>query len=134
VKKDFYQFIRFSIVGLSNTIIDLGFFNLLLSLGVDTYLSASISFLIAATNSYVLNRYWTFNDRQTTHLAAQYTRFMVVSGLGLLLNNLIIFLLTTAFRDANQWYLVNAGKLLAIGLVVLWNYFGSRYFVFKKQS
>jgi putative flippase GtrA len=63
--KPFNQFGRFAAVGFTNAAVDFGILNLLIALsGVATGIFFSIfkttSFLVALSNSYFFNKYWTF--------------------------------------------------------------------------
>jgi len=77
------QLVRFALVGVLNTAIDLGLFALLtLRVGLDPLLANVFSFTAGAANSFVLNKYWTFGagggGRET---AVQATRFTCVTGI-----------------------------------------------------
>ena len=56
------QFFRFVIVGVTAVIIDLATY-LLLSLIVDKNVAKGVSFLIGSCVAYLLNRYWTFEEK-----------------------------------------------------------------------
>lgn len=58
-------------------------------------------------------------------MAQQYVQFVGISAIGLILNNIIIYLLNDKARL--NFYL---SKLIAIGLVTLWNFFMNYYFTF----
>ena len=58
-------------------------------------------------------------------VAQQYVQFVGISAIGLILNNIIIYLLNDKARL--NFYL---SKLIAIGLVTLWNFFMNYYFTF----
>jgi putative flippase GtrA len=79
-----HQFIRFCIVGLSNTALSLIVFVIAVSTGVP-YLAASCgAFAVGALNGYTLNRVWTFNAG--SFRAQGLARYFLVQGLGLGLN------------------------------------------------
>jgi putative flippase GtrA len=79
-----HQFIRFCIVGLSNTALSLIVFVIAVSTGVP-YLAASCgAFAVGALNGYTLNRVWTF--KAGSFRAQGLARYFLVQGLGLGLN------------------------------------------------
>ena len=60
------KFLRFSLVGISNTAIDWFVFFILINVfpffGAREVLAKAFSFLVAVVNSFVLNSLWTFRD------------------------------------------------------------------------
>jgi putative flippase GtrA len=120
------KFFKFCIVGFSGMVIDFGITWLLKEkIKLNKYLANSCGFISAATSNYVWNRFWTFqshNDR----IATEYFAFITIALLGLGLNNLIIKMLS----DKIKWnfYL---SKIIAIGIVTLWNF--GMYFFFTFQ-
>jgi putative flippase GtrA len=79
-----HQFVRFCIVGLSNTALSLVVFVIAVSVGVP-YLAASAgAFAAGALNGYTLNRVWTF--KAGSFRAQGLARYVLVQGLGLGLN------------------------------------------------
>ncbi len=78
------QFVKFGIVGVSNTLLFFAVYTLLLKAGV-WYLAASgIGFIVGAVNGFLLNRRWTFAGHVGDALTP--VRWTVVQGCGLLLN------------------------------------------------
>src|SRR6185503_18478248 len=84
------QFWRFVIVGSINALLDFTVLNILSKLtGISVtdnriiYLNL-ISFSIATTNSFFLNKYWSFADTDT-HRSRQFTYFLGVSLIGALI-------------------------------------------------
>ena len=67
----------------------------------------------------MLNRLWTFHSRDP-QVAQQYMQFIGISAIGLL-----IYLLNDRARVG--FYL---SKLIAIGVVTLWNFFMNYFFTF----
>lgn len=120
------QFMKFSIVGGVNTVVDFGFYLILTRLlDVPYVLASALSFTVAATNSYVWNRRWTFRDR-ATRVATQYVKFFVVSAVGLGLNAGILFFLV------HMWGVHDIiAKAVAIGVVVAWNFSINKLWIFR---
>jgi putative flippase GtrA len=134
------QFGKFFIVGILNTGLDFLILNILMRL-TDTYkgpnlvIYGTISFSIAVINSYFLNKYWTFGDKGKEQAPKQFIKFLSVSLIGLLLNNSIIYAITTLVNPIfglTPVLWANFGKVVATGVVLSWNFAGYKLFVFKK--
>lgn len=122
----FLKFIKFAVVGFSGMIIDF-FVTWLFKEKVKTnkYVANSLGFITAATSNYFLNRIWTFKSHQE-NIPLEFASFLTVSAIGLLINNLIIFLLTEKLKA--NFYLA---KFVAIGVVVIWNFFANYLVTFN---
>lgn len=122
----FFKFIKFAVVGFTGMLIDFGFTWLFKEkVKVNKYFANSLGFTIAATNNYFLNRVWTFNSHQQ-NIPLEFFSFLVVSILGLLINNLIIYILTEKLNL--KFYFA---KFLAIIVVVIWNFFANYLVTFN---
>ena len=121
----FLQFIKFCVVGGTGVVVDFGItFLFKEKLKLHKYIANSLGFMAAASTNYLLNRWWTFRSHDP-EVAQQYVQFVGISAIGLILNNIIIYLLNDKARL--NFYL---SKLIAIGLVTLWNFFMNYYFTF----
>ena len=99
-----------------------------------------IAFLISVVFNYLLCVKWVFDGAQEGSKKAQ-LGFLFISVMGLLLNWVIMWALTSLFgEDALLFalfgieikvYMLN--KVIATALVMVWNYFTKRY-VLKKDS
>ena len=120
------RFVRFGIVGVSGTLIDFGVTWLCKEkLHWNKYLSNSIGFILAATNNYTWNRLWTF-ESQNSEIFREYGTFVLIALIGLGLNNFVTWLL----HEKAHWnfYL---SKLVAVGVVVIWNFSMNYVFTFR---
>ena len=122
----FLKFIKFCAVGFSGMFLDFGITWVLKEkFKINKYISNSIGFILAATSNYMLNRYWTFHSGNK-QVATEYLSFMLIALAGLSINNLVIFLLNDKLK-LNFYF----AKVLAVGVVTIWN-FGMNYlFTFK---
>ncbi len=119
------KFIKFGIVGFSGLLVDFGLTWICKEkLKLQKYLSNSIGFMAAASSNYYLNRIWTF-ESQSPEIVEQYTKFLMVSLVGLGLNNLLIY-----FLHEQKGYNFYRSKLIAIGCVILWNFTANYFFTF----
>jgi len=85
------QFLKFGIVGVSNTALTFIVYTLLLKVFGVWYLAASaIGFMVGATNGFIFNRRWTFADHVGDSLTP--VRWAIVQGAGLGINELLLYL------------------------------------------
>lgn len=121
----FIKFIKFGIVGASGVGVDFGITWLCKEkLRLNKYVANSTGFLCAVVSNYVLNRVWTFNS-QDPAVAMQFSKFLLASLIGLGINNGIIYLLNE--RLGVKFY---TSKLIATGVVTLWNFWANYTFTF----
>lgn len=120
------RFLKFGLVGISGMAIDFSITWLCKEkLKFNKYLANSLGFCCAVINNFLWNRYWTF-DSNAHPFAGQLAKFTAVSVTGLLINNLLLFLLVKYVKK--DFYLL---KLVVIGLVFFWNYFANFLFTFN---
>lgn len=122
------HFIKFSIVGFFSTLIDMSFYLFFERILSIYYLyAAGLSFIIAATFSFYINRFWTFRIDHGNK-TNQYFKFLLVATGGLVLTEFILYILV----DKYEFYDVLA-KAIAIIVVVNWNFILQKYWAFKKD-
>lgn len=121
------KFLKFGLVGVTGTILDFGITYLAKEkLKWNKYLANSCGFVIAVSNNYYLNRIWTFKNTDPD-IGWQFSKFMTVALVGLLLNNLIIYLLTERMK-LNFYF----AKLSATFIVFIWNFFLNYLITFSR--
>lgn len=119
------KFLKFCIVGFSGMVVDFGFTWLCKEkFKWNKYVSNSIGFVLAATNNYIWNRWWTFQS-DNANIPIEYGKFLVISVIGLGLNNLVVYLMHEKLKL--NFYLA---KLIAIGVVTVWNFVMNYRFTF----
>jgi len=140
-----YQAAKFILVGVLNTLVDWGVLNLLLivvavSSGPLYPLCKGVSFVLAATNSYFWNKYWTFkktsgpkDSGQAKGRRVELFKFSSVTLIGFAFNvsvaSLIVNLWGPHFHiHAKAWATVGAFAGTLVGLV--WNFAGYKLVVF----
>lgn len=120
------KFVKFGIVGVSGVLVDFGITWVLKEKArLNKYIANSIGFACAVVSNYVLNRIWTFHSADP-HVGIQFAKFSIVAIIGLGMNNAIIYFLTE--RQKVKFY---TAKLVATGVVVLWNFGANYLFTFK---
>ena len=119
------KFMKFCLVGFSGMLVDFGATWLCKEkFKWNKYVSNSIGFVLAATNNYIWNRWWTFQS-DNANIPIEYGKFLVISVIGLGLNNLVIYLL----HEKLKWNFYLA-KLIAVGVVTVWNFTMNYRFTF----
>ena len=122
------EFLRFGLVGVVNTFIDFIVFVLLYRLtDIDPLLCNGMAFLVAVSNSYLMNHHWTFRDSGITLSFKSYLRFVALNTGGLLIGTLAILLL-------GEFMPLEFAKIIAAGLTLIWNYTCSKIFVFNTEK
>lgn len=121
------KFLKFGVVGFSGMIIDFGVTWLCKEkLRINKFVANSCGFTLAVINNYLLNRIWTF-ESQNPHWQEELGKFIGVSLIGLLLNNLLLFLFHSKMKL--NFYVA---KAIAIGCVMIWNFGVNMVFTFNK--
>ena len=124
------RFLRFCLVGVFGFVIDGGLLYLLVSNQYDPYFARAITFPIAVTATWYLNRHWAFGiPGSVPGKGRDYRRYLLVQVAGALGNYLVYALLLIFLNHTAP----NALAALAIGALVglAINYSGSRWWVFS---
>lgn len=125
--KDLYKFMKFFIVGILNTVIDFSILNILsikfkVFKGLGLILINSISFSSAVINSYFWNKYWVFENIVKPN-KKEFAQFLIVSLGGIIINNSIMYILTTEINYlAPSLLQINLAKIFATAFQLLWNF------------
>lgn len=132
------KLLKFLAVGTTNTLIDFAVLNLLVQLtALPLLLSNSISFSVAVINSYLLNKYWTFQDKKPIYLT-QFSLFFVISLVGLGLSNLILHFGSQAiiflWQDLTFTWQYNLAKIASAAIVLVWNFAAYQYWIFYDRK
>lgn len=119
------QIIKFVIVGGIATIIDfifLWFFKEII--GLPVLISNTLSFTISVTYNYIASIKWVFDVNKEKDSRKQFIIFITFSIIGLLLNNLILWICNDKFKI---YYLI--GKVIATGIVMVFNFITRKLFL-----
>jgi putative flippase GtrA len=153
------QFLKFCIVGASSTAISAGIFAFLVY-GVhldrllhtwltawpavqqtaDQYrlyiqVAALAGFLFAVSNGFFWNNRWTFRQTDVAGAHARYLKFVAVNVIGLILNQVILFIATAALTagkpSGEKGLAPMIAFMIATGIVVFWNFAANKLWTFK---
>jgi len=150
------QIAKFILVGGLNTLVDWGILSFLIfickgagivsnkvifeifSVTIVYYtLFKAISFIVATTNSYVWNKFWTFKRKTSEAVGKEFTQFLVVSIIGFLINVGIAsfvfkFIATPGNLNLDQWGIISAAIATIASLT--WNFIGYKFIVFETKK
>ena len=119
------QIIKFVIVGGIATIIDFVVLYILKEyVGLNEILANTISFTVSVIYNYIASIKWVFDVDKDKNEKQQFIIFIVFSIIGLLINNLILWICIDKF---NIYYLI--GKVFATGIVMIFNFITRKKFL-----
>jgi putative flippase GtrA len=122
------QFVKFGIVGISNTLLTFAVYTLLLKGFGMWYLAASaIGFVAGTINSFLLNRRWTFRGHVGDALTP--VRWTVVQCSGLGLNEVLLYVFV---HDAKLDKLL--AQAFATVVVTVSTFFANRAWTFRTHA
>jgi putative flippase GtrA len=122
------QFVKFGIVGVSNTLISFAVYTLLLKAFGVWYVAASgIGFAVGAVNGFLWNRAWTFRGHVGDALTP--VRWFVVQSCGLLVNLGLVYLFVDGVGFGEL-----TGQAATIVIVTVLTFFANRAWTFKGQE
>jgi len=126
------EFIVFSLIGASGMVVDLTFVFISYDLlNLQFRIARAIGFVFALTSNFLLNRKYNF-PKNGHGIVKQYISFFIVSLLGFSVNWTISVYLYETSKFFNRYYLLAAFLGIIGGLFI--NFFGSKFFVFKKKK
>ncbi len=91
--------------------------------------AASISFVVAVSNNFLLNKYWTFGNPEGDTFS-QAGRFAVISVTSWILNLFILRLLIEDANIDNEF----VAQAIAITLVTVLNFSGNKLWSFRQPA
>jgi putative flippase GtrA len=141
--KERVRFLKFATVGAIGSVIDIVIMNLLTHLfNMKLVYAGTISLVCAIVSNFVLNRYWTYPDSRSRHFLHQLSMFFLVNVIGILFRIPILHFVEPVMADAFESMVhlshgsaeiiaKNATLALAIGVVMIWNFFINRYWTYN---
>lgn len=157
-KKNIIHFIKFAVVGTSNFCLDFIILTLLSKgltwpfvlhgLGWPVAISNTISYTCGIINSFILNRYWTFQIRlkffdtyalkpgrvlkcgaRIRFFSVAFMKFIFVNLISLGVNTLTMFILADLYHMGNL-----PAKIIAAAISFVVNFAGSKLLVFREDK
>lgn len=127
-----WQFIKFGIVGLSNTLISLAVYEGCLYLGVHYLLADPIGLVVSVVNAYYWNNRVVFGDGQKKpfrHHVRMYLKSLTAYG-GAFVINIILLLVWVELAGVQEWLAPFLNLLITIPL----NFLVNKYWTFGQKK
>ncbi len=141
--KERNRFLKFAVVGVIGAVIDFGTMNLLTqTAGMQLVPAGTISFVCAIISNFIWNRYWTYPDSRSRPLARQLVMFFAVNIAGVAIRIPILHFMEPPLLNllenmgiggpsSVEFLAKNFTLALAVGIVMLWNFFVNRYWTYN---
>ena len=128
ISKNYAVFFKYSIVGCLGTAVDLASLYVFVDLlHIYLLISTAMSFMLAVINNFILNKYWTFQNK-SSNIRNQFIKFLIVSTIGLVLTEGFMAFFVYGLKI---WYI--SSKLITSVLVLMWNFLANKYWTFKDR-
>jgi putative flippase GtrA len=125
-----WQFIRYLCVGGFSFLIDFAcLYYLTEHVGWYYLVSATLAFCVGLTTNYLFCLAWVFDFRRMPNRWHEFMVFSAIGLIGLLLNNLLLWLLT---EHAGLYYLVS--KIVATAAILFFNFSLRRWLLFSPPA
>lgn len=121
MSKLFEQILKFGVVGMLAFLVDYGVLMLLSQVfGVDPVLSAGISFCVSVIFNYLASMRYVFTHREDMSKTKEFVIFIVLSAVGLVINEIIMWVGTRWLGTTGL--AVTVVKVFATAVVMVWNF------------
>lgn len=131
------EVVRFGLVGVVNTGLDLGVYFALQLGGTPVVLANLISTSVGLAFSFLANRVFTFSGRSSARAGRQLLLFVLCTGIGLWVIQPLVILgmgrLLLPYTTLGAWNILIA-KCVAIGFGMVWNWTLYNKVVFRHRS
>ena len=130
MRKLIEQIMKFGVVGVIAFIIDFGVMVFLTEVfGIDPVISATVSFIISVIFNYAASMRYVFSHREGMSRTREFVIFVVLSAIGLGINDLLIWAGTDL--ASFDYRLV---KFFATAVVMVWNFVTRKIFLEGEES
>jgi putative flippase GtrA len=141
--KERVRFFKFAAVGTFGALIDFGIANLLTHFArLPLVYAGTISFICAVMSNFTWNRYWTYPESRSRHLLHQLGMFFLVNLAGIAIRVPILHFgetpmlnlvraMTSVASETARFLARNLTLALAVGIVMMWNFFINRYWTYN---
>jgi putative flippase GtrA len=141
--KERVRFLKFATVGAIGAMIDFGVMNMLTHFfNLRLVFAGTVSFICAVVSNFLFNRFWTYPDSRSRHVLHQLGMFFLVNAAGIAIRIPILNYAEPPLADAftsmahisnglAEALARNATLAVAVGVVMIWNFFINRYWTYN---
>lgn len=142
MKKLIDQILKFGVVGIISTIIDFAVFSFLnYVVGIHYMTATFFGFTVSLIANYILSMRFVFERRDNLDRRVEFIAFGILSVIGLGLNEIIIYgCVDGIYNHINELQALfgrgtaeMAGKIIATGIVMIYNFITRKIFLEKKR-
>jgi putative flippase GtrA len=141
LKRGGIRFSKFTVVGLSNALVDIGTLNLFLWLAstrepLELALYNGVALVLANINSYFWNTRWTFRSRAQRKNFRQRALFTLQAILNICVSNGLFFVLVRpvlVYTEVPAYLAGNVAKVISVVVASTLSFFVLRYLVFSRK-
>jgi putative flippase GtrA len=141
LRKGGVRFSKFTVVGFSNAVVDIGTLNLFLWFASTRDPSVlalynGVALVLANTNSYFWNTRWTFRGRAKRRDARQRILFTLQALFNICISNGLFFVLirpVLVYTEVPAYLAGNTAKLISVVVASTLSFFLLRYLVFSRS-
>lgn len=124
----FLQFVKFGIVGFSNTVISLLTYYLLVYLGINYLIANAAGFILSVINSYFWNSRYVFKDKTEESGVRAFSKVFISYFVSFCISSLLIYLFVQILGISE--YLA---PILRLVVTIPFNYFMNKLWAFKEK-
>lgn len=128
IQKYTSQFIKFSFVGVSNTIISLGIYYLLIGLKVHYMIAYTAGFLVSVCNAFYWNNKIVFTNKNEDSLLKAFLKVFSSYGISFLMSIVLISILVELCGIPSY-----IAPILKMAITVPLNYILNKFWAFKEH-
>lgn len=137
------RFLKFCFVGVFGAIVDFGVMNLILHFTGKAKLASTVSFIAAVISNFIWNRYWTYPDSREKPVLQQLAQFFLINSIGLGIRFLLFLTIDQPIIDLAEKIVPqdffmepsvlghNITMVIAVFIVMLWNFFANRLWTYN---
>ncbi|MDZ7673277.1 MAG: GtrA family protein [Halanaerobiales bacterium] len=124
-KDDIIKFIKFSVVGVSNTLVSLvSFYVFFEVIGIYYIIASTLGYIVGLINSYFGNLRWTFKQKHSIDVLI---KFIIVNIVALGLKLSVIYILVESLQIPELY-----SEVIAMGFAIVVNFGGNRFWTFQE--
>ncbi len=120
------EILKFLVGGGSAVLVDSVTYFIMTALGVEVWLSKTISYILGAAVGFVINKLWTFESKKFSK--SEIVKYIILYACSAFMNSLINSIVLNLFKNTVFAF------LCATGFSTIMNYLGQKFFVFTKKK